>query len=83
MTMISIGSIVMGEDHLPINPRHIEGLLSGEIIDDRLIEVKPIQGITAIDKVGEKWPLYEIKNGRHRFLAAIMLGALNVDCRII
>lgn len=81
VTRISVGSILIGSDHLPIDATHVDKLRSHEIVDDRHIEVRIVDsGYENED--WNQWPLYVIINGRHRFLAAVLNGATWVECVI-
>jgi len=67
--MVSVGRLLIGDDHAPIDSARVAAL-----VDDRMIEVRPL---------GTHWPpTYVIVNGRHRFLAAVLAGEQQVDCRL-
>jgi hypothetical protein len=72
--MVSVGRLLIGDDHAPIDPAHIAALVVGEKVDDRLIEIRP---------VGTQPPAYVIVNGRHRFLAAVLAGERRVACALV
>lgn len=46
------------------------------------IRVRHIDGITAIDRAGQIWPIYEVVDGHNLFLALVLLGATEVDVAV-
>lgn len=69
---IPLHRLVVGPDHPP--GLHLPGvldLLDGSRIDDRAAEVAPLPG-----------GLFEIRNGRHRYAAALIRGDDGLDCEV-
>lgn len=68
---VTVGRLLIGDDHLPLAPDHVDRLRAGALVDERPIEVEP---------AGEA---FVIRNGRHRFLAAVLAGQLDVECVLV
>lgn len=63
--------LVIGPDHEPgLDLEHVAALAEGAATDERPILVAPI--------IGTSPPLYAIRNGRHRYLAAQAAGLAEV-----
>ncbi|MEK6443604.1 hypothetical protein [Pseudonocardia sp. T1-2H] len=69
---VAVHRLVIGPDHPP--GLHLPGVLSlvdGSRQDDRPLEVAPL---------GDD--LWEIRNGRHRFMAAVVTGRSHLACTL-
>jgi len=69
---IPLVRLVIGPDHPPgCDGDHVAALADGRIVDDRPVEVRALCG---------GCERYEILNGRHRYLAAVIRGDEDVEC---
>lgn len=69
---VPLGQLVVGADHMPgIDLEHLHALLDGTLTDDRPITVAPLPG-----------DLFEIRNGRHRYLRDLIRGCAATSCEV-
>lgn len=62
--------LISNDERLPMHPPSVLDLLEGRRVDDRPLEVEPVHGT----------PYFVIRNGRHRFLAAVLAALPLVRC---
>jgi hypothetical protein len=71
---IPLVQLVIGPEHPSgCDSDHVVALADGRVVDDRPIEVRML--CTGCER-------YEILNGRHRYLAALIRGEEAVECVI-
>ena len=74
MPSLPLTQLSIAADHAPgCDSVHIVRLVSGELVDDRPVEVR------YLCTCGR----YEIVNGRHRFLAALIRGDDSIACELV
>ncbi len=72
LTDLSVGVLLVQDDEPPLHLPAVLSLVLGEREDDRPILVEPVAGT----------PFFRIRNGRHRFVAALALQRATVRCQI-
>lgn len=75
---VPIERLLIGPDHVRrMDMIRLLSLVRGYLVDRRPVEVVPVlPGATPEEQ------LYQIRNGRHRFLHAVITGKTEVDCVI-
>ncbi len=70
---IPLHRLLIQPDEPPMHLPAVVALVEGSRTDERPIEVEPASG----------GPYFVIRNGRHRFMAAVALAYPGIDCVVL